>query len=269
MMKCIWLTVLHIVQMHCCLLVVQAVWKAVPGWIMLTRRHAAEIVALNSKRFASQLGDLVAAWGPPGQWTERSQGVFAPEEVFFPTMLALLGYLSDSPAITAAAAVASFDDATNESSNTDINTNSTVGSSSSSSSSGSSSADSRSSGHHQQLINRAKANADKIEVRLKSVTYAEFVRNGDANPRSFERLTPQLVDQFCRSGALFARKFKKGSVTLSEWRQLVCNQQNVRRCQEEHRNPREEGAMKENSSNGSKRRGHSRSRSRDRGTIER
>jgi len=33
--------------------------------------------------------------GPPGPWSEDTGGVFAPEEIFFPTMLAVLGYLRD------------------------------------------------------------------------------------------------------------------------------------------------------------------------------
>jgi hypothetical protein len=46
--------------------------------------------------------DLVRAWGPPGPWSETTGGVFAPEEVYFPTMLALLGYLKDPPPPAAA-----------------------------------------------------------------------------------------------------------------------------------------------------------------------
>lgn len=79
-----------------------AVWKALPGWIMLTRRHALDIsgllhhtggYALNSRHDGITTIDLVRAFGPPGQWHEDSNGVFAPEEVFFATMLGLLGYL--------------------------------------------------------------------------------------------------------------------------------------------------------------------------------
>jgi len=66
-----------------------AVWKAIPGWVMLTRRHAAEVVCLPKASGC----DLVSAWGPGGQWSEDKGGVFAPEEVFFATMLAILGYL--------------------------------------------------------------------------------------------------------------------------------------------------------------------------------
>ena len=56
-----------------------AVHKCLPGWISLTRTHAQEIGAL-----AAALGDaLLGAW----------DSVHAPEEIFFPTMLALLGHL--------------------------------------------------------------------------------------------------------------------------------------------------------------------------------
>ena len=68
------------------------VWKALPGWIMLTRRHAVEIVRLPALVNA----DLIAAWGPGGQWSEIKGGVFAPEEVYFATNLSILGYLRDN-----------------------------------------------------------------------------------------------------------------------------------------------------------------------------
>lgn len=80
----------------------EAVWKALPGWIMLTRRHAMDIIGLLRHTGGYDLNrthdgvssiDLVRAFGPPGQWNENSGGVFAPEEVFFATMLSLLGYL--------------------------------------------------------------------------------------------------------------------------------------------------------------------------------
>ena len=67
------------------------VWKCIPGWMMLNRRHAVEIIQMEKIAGA----DLVPAWGK-GQWHESGTGVWAPEEVYFPTMLALLGYLRDS-----------------------------------------------------------------------------------------------------------------------------------------------------------------------------
>ncbi len=41
---------------------------------------------------------LLSAWGAGGTWHEHNGSVFAPEEVFFPTVLSLLGYLNDSTA---------------------------------------------------------------------------------------------------------------------------------------------------------------------------
>mmetsp|Transcript_2847 Transcript_2847/g.3499 ORF Transcript_2847/g.3499 Transcript_2847/m.3499 type:complete len:313 (-) Transcript_2847:245-1183(-) len=54
-----------------------AVWKALPGWITLTRHHAEAIVNLEEKVG----GEL---------WPAFSQ-VFAPEELYFPTALCLAG----------------------------------------------------------------------------------------------------------------------------------------------------------------------------------
>eukprot|EP01031_Cornospumella_fuschlensis_P032007 gene32007-38700_t len=90
----------------------KAVWKSLPGWVCLTRRHALEILTLIEKTGGYKKGiqyttprsdkpldggentsDLIDAFGAPGQWYEGKGGVHAPEEVFFPTMLALLGYL--------------------------------------------------------------------------------------------------------------------------------------------------------------------------------
>jgi hypothetical protein len=86
--------------------------------------------------------------------------VWAPEEVFFSTMLALLGYLR-------------------------------------------------------------KGGAD--EVRRRTVTYAAWARDGEANPIFYNRLTPSLLAEFRQTGCLFARKFARGSVSLSEWRALICS----------------------------------------------
>ena len=89
---------------------------------MLNRRHAAEISLLAAKSCShspfgeigassnggsgkgenkgclgtSDAADLVRAWGPGGQYREGYEGVWAPEEVFFPTLLSVLGYLSPS-----------------------------------------------------------------------------------------------------------------------------------------------------------------------------
>lgn len=108
----------------------QCVWKSIPGWVMFNRRHAAEIcvLAANSQRFpvrddSSESGDgniktssdavteqssnmrgclgqegsdIVCAWGTSGSWKERNDTVWAPEEMFFPTMMSILGYLRAS-----------------------------------------------------------------------------------------------------------------------------------------------------------------------------
>lgn len=84
----------------------EAIWKSLPGWIMLSRRHAEEIVALVSK-----FGDwkeidtsttqtstpishpIIRAFGTGGTFDRAERGVFAPEEMFFATMLSILGYL--------------------------------------------------------------------------------------------------------------------------------------------------------------------------------
>lgn len=59
----------------------------------MNRKHAEELLLLPQ----CVGSDLVAAWGPGGEWTESGGGVYAPEEVYFPTILAILGYLRDDP----------------------------------------------------------------------------------------------------------------------------------------------------------------------------
>jgi len=51
----------------------------------------------NFTKIATQ-PSLLSAWGAGGTWHEHNGSVFAPEEVFFPTVLSLLGYLNDSTA---------------------------------------------------------------------------------------------------------------------------------------------------------------------------
>ena len=77
----------HIIPNKC-------VWKCFPGWIALTRRHAEDIVELPKKVRA----DLVAAWGKGAFARNQSTNVWAPEEVYFPTLLAILGYLREDHA---------------------------------------------------------------------------------------------------------------------------------------------------------------------------
>ena len=66
---------------------------------MMARQHVAEILALIdhvNKRLESTRKDIVHAFGPGGPRDKVEVGVYAPEEVFFPTMLAVLGYLKSS-----------------------------------------------------------------------------------------------------------------------------------------------------------------------------
>jgi hypothetical protein len=136
-----------------------SVWKSIPGWIMLCRRHAKLLFDL-----PHALGeDLVAAWGK-GQYREGGSNVWAPEEVYFPTLLALLGYLRDGGEV--------------EGENED-------------------------------------------QVRRKSVTYAEFKRQGDANPIAYPALTNTLLKNFRIAGAVFARKFGSGACTLEHWKFMM------------------------------------------------
>ena len=178
----------------------KAVWKSIPGWIMLTRRHAAEVSILTKQSLyldwrgerggkgpeksnanavkhsvhnplrgavpsvpqegllgSSPQADLVSAWGTPGTWTETKAGVWAPEEVFFATVMSLLGYLRQT----------------------------------------------------------------KDEVRRQMVTYARWKKKGDANPISFDDFTVDLCKEFRESGAVFGRKFSKGTVSLAKWQAVV------------------------------------------------
>ena len=59
------------------------------------------------------------------------------------------------------------------------------------------------------------------EVKLRSINYAEFVRRGDPNPKTFPHISSKLVTAFRRTGALFARKFGKGSITWQQWLHAV------------------------------------------------
>ena len=59
------------------------------------------------------------------------------------------------------------------------------------------------------------------EVLRKSSTFAEFARRGDANPVSFKELNAGLIERMRRSGAIFGRKFSRGSCHISRWSSLV------------------------------------------------
>jgi len=142
----------------------RAVWKTIPGWMMLNRRHAAEILNL----LTCVGDDLVRAWGPGGQWKD-GKGVFAPEEVFFSTMLAILGYLRKGGGGSGAAGGTALD-----------------------------------------------------QVRRRMVTHATWARTGEANPITYSRLSSTVLDECRQGGCLFARKFARNSVSLADWRALVC-----------------------------------------------
>lgn len=123
------------------------VWKALPGWIMLTRKHAQAIV------------DLPSMIGGDELWPAFRR-VFAPEEVYFPTMLAVLGVL--------------------------------------------------------------RPNAEETdEVVRKSVTHAQWAKNGDARPVTFDVLTRQLLTELRETGSLFARKFGPTNAPPKTWQRLV------------------------------------------------
>lgn len=57
-----------------------------------------EPVATSSRNITklAKQPSLLSAWGAGGTWHEHNGSVFASEEVFFPTVLSLLGYLRDS-----------------------------------------------------------------------------------------------------------------------------------------------------------------------------
>ncbi len=66
---------------------------------MMVRQHVAEILALIehvNRRLETSKKDIVHAFGPGGPRDKVEVGVYAPEEVFFSTMLSVLGYLKSS-----------------------------------------------------------------------------------------------------------------------------------------------------------------------------
>jgi hypothetical protein len=179
---------------------IRAVWKSIPGWIMLTRYHAAEINILTKQSLyltkdkivtanctankplkgsipeipqSGILGttsdaDLVKAWGPGGTWSENTPGVWAPEEVFFPTMLALLGYLRKN--------------------------NQNGGST---------------------------ASTANDQVKRQMVTYATWKKKGDPNPIAYDNFTENMISDFRATGAVFGRKFNKDAVNVATWRTVI------------------------------------------------
>lgn len=59
------------------------------------------------------------------------------------------------------------------------------------------------------------------EVDRRPVVYAEWKRNGDANPIAFTGLTQDLMEKISRKQVPFARKFPKDSVPIDVWCDLV------------------------------------------------
>ena len=112
--------------------------------------------------------------------------VHAPEEVYFATLLALLGYLRDPPS-----------------------SNSSSCSNKSSSSANSSSA------------NSSTTQQTHSEVKLTAINYAQWARRGDAHPIQYSHINADIVVQMLNTGALFGRKFAAYSVDASEWRSIV------------------------------------------------
>jgi hypothetical protein len=58
-------------------------------------------------------------------------------------------------------------------------------------------------------------------VERKSVVYADWKRNGDANPIAFSSLNGSLLRQIQAKNVITARKFPKGSIHTDEWERLV------------------------------------------------
>lgn len=118
--------------------------------------------------------------------------VHAPEEVFFPTALALLGYLRDSPALPVSQASSAGASQAGNSASRSGNNNSTSG-----------------------------AASTTQEVRIAMVNFAEWARRGDAHPVQYDHIDAHLVKRMTAAGALFGRKFAAGSVSVNQWRAAV------------------------------------------------
>lgn len=164
--------------------------------MLLTRRHALDILALH-RRLG---GDTSHSFAPPLA-ADRAKTpyvdlpaafseVYAPEEVFFPTVLAMCGHL------TVRRIVAHLD---------------------------------------------RPADGTGPQVLKRRVTFAKWKSSSDPNPISHESLTPELLHEmrydlclyihfgiFLRSlnrasGAVFGRKFKKGTLPVDHWARIVAS----------------------------------------------
>jgi hypothetical protein len=59
------------------------------------------------------------------------------------------------------------------------------------------------------------------EVRRQCPTYSEWKKASDANPITYESLTPELLSYLRGTGAIFARKFRADTVTADHWDAVV------------------------------------------------
>jgi hypothetical protein len=85
------------------------------------------------------------------------------------------------------------------------------------------------------------------EVRRQCPTYSEWAKPSDANPITYDALTPDLLRYLRNTGALFARKFRADMVSADHWDEVV--REAAR--QAEAAEPRGEGAGSSSSSSGS------------------
>jgi hypothetical protein len=66
--------------------------------------------------------------------------------------------------------------------------------------------------------------SQKSQVWNHSVTFAEWKKNGDANPIWFEELTPSMMSRFRDAQVVLARKFRKGALSEEDWRRIVTSE---------------------------------------------
>ena len=59
------------------------------------------------------------------------------------------------------------------------------------------------------------------EVRRQCPTFSEWLKPSDANPVTYEALTPELLTYLRGTGAIFARKFRADTVSADHWDSVV------------------------------------------------
>lgn len=59
------------------------------------------------------------------------------------------------------------------------------------------------------------------EVRRQCPTFSEWLKPSDANPITYEELTPELLTYLRGTGAIFARKFRADTVSADHWESVV------------------------------------------------